>query len=1401
MKQSILFTALPNGRTSQNGQDYLRLSLAIAIQLAGSGKLKLKDFPDVLKWHDELNAMQFTLNMDGKESVIQPVQDKLDPSLWGDLFHGDIKVESYKKEDYTLSRIHSYQVASMKTFLLKTYTQFGTKSPEKVVRGKVLLENTEVKNIGRFRPLQETQIRQFQRQPITNIRPMVTRELVKNNTLEEDHSKLLSARNYKELKLQAKVPAYNFVQLRDFHKYKMKMLQAPLLKIEKPEFEFHDILAALGSYPQLQRKFGLVLDFLVPVPENVAPESTLKIYPSVTDWEVETEISTPRTAYRLTSDGFYAREKNDTFLHNGFVKINTPEFSANQIDTDGTAVQLSEMVDNQIEKNSIRQIQVTEQNQQIERMTITNLALNLAHEKDEEEDEEGMPPMRSAGIGIIKNDIDVFVDHRFQITQKLQADFSATHYRKREHNIIAPEEILYAEDVTLGYRMDIAYSEQPDKWYSLHRKQDRVNYYDENNNPTEISDIEPDEGFLQMAASQDPENPDDFFVSETLFRWEGWSLSVPRPGLAINEADDSSPDKSHDYVHRTMADEQKKFAFDPTLNFKLNVQSEIIPGTLPRLRFGKSYNIRVRTVDLTGNSVALKSETDSPNKCIISGFVYQRYEPVSNPLLLLANALRQGETPESLVIRSNYDQTAEAYEQAEGTGNGTTARHLLPPENSQLMAETHGRFDKAFDGNPDAAREMYQLIVGREKSPEVMADGKDKIYSESEASIQYIPDPAAAGVAVFLADGYEKTHEKTFDPRYFSFFSSSELNPTNNAEGEGDWLKYRSLRIQLAEGDFGATWSSGDRMLTVRLPKGYRLKLKFTSFWRSTDLQSLSGVWKMLKEESPGDQKLKQLAFTGRHWMLSPGRELELVHAVQQPVEEPKIDVIQPARDFGSTDADLNTKLKIHARSTEEMYVEAHWKDMDDNPLLTEPKEVDANSQLDQFVVGYHESEKQFGYISTAKEKPQMKLRMAGPMIKKIEPDQKPVQLFHMKPDVTFKTITYRGFVLAIPPLVHRFNDTKHRWVDYRPVGTSRYAEMFVCESDETPKPVKREGPWFEKVNILSTARPAIPKVEYVLPLMHWEKSDGNKVMIHKRNGGGLRVYMDRPWFSSGEGEKLAILLMPQGNKDKTAMMRATQRYNPNFTMWGIDPIHPSTQPDKTGPLPDDFGFNAETVRNLEHPGVKNIRTDAAIYPVRFDKQRKKWYADISISTQRMYFPFIRLILARYQENSLREGNHDVCLSEPVTADFMQLLPDRRTHIEFNNDTNNSRFRITISGLVSHVYPNHPGSYFEITFIDPELAQPIDAILDDDRTDKTLSRYNYTIAVSEKNVNNGYFRLVKDFNLPGKYRSTPFEIIIREYERSGEQLKTTLRQRGDGLPPNNEPRLVYADVFKINVKK
>jgi hypothetical protein len=49
--------------------------------------------------------------------------------------------------------------------------------------------------------------------------------------------------------------------------------------------------------------------------------------------------------------------------------------------------------------------------------------------------------------------------------------------------------------------------------------------------------------------------------------------------------------------------------------------------------------------------------------------------------------------------------------------------------------------------------------------------------------------------------------------------------------------------------------------------------------------------------------------------------------------------------------------------------------------------------------------------------------------------------------------------------------------------------------------------------------------------------------------GGGLRVYLDRPWFSSGDGEQLAVVLYPQPNAE------IPDNVKPYVTQWGLDPL------------------------------------------------------------------------------------------------------------------------------------------------------------------------------------------------------------------------------------------------------
>jgi len=101
------------------------------------------------------------------------------------------------------------------------------------------------------------------------------------------------------------------------------------------------------------------------------------------------------------------------------------------------------------------------------------------------------------------------------------------------------------------------------------------------------------------------------------------------------------------------------------------------------------------------------------------------------------------------------------------------------------------------------------------------------------------------------------------------------------------------------------------------------------------------------------------------------------------------------------------------------------------------------------------------------------------------------------------------------------FHDTKYRRVTYTAVATSRYQDYF-------PQTVgsftQQSAP--QTIDILSSARPAAPKVLYVIPSFDWQTSGSGSSTTRKRLT-GLRVYLDRPWFSSGDGELLGVVLWP----------------------------------------------------------------------------------------------------------------------------------------------------------------------------------------------------------------------------------------------------------------------------------
>ena len=72
------------------------------------------------------------------------------------------------------------------------------------------------------------------------------------------------------------------------------------------------------------------------------------------------------------------------------------------------------------------------------------------------------------------------------------------------------------------------------------------------------------------------------------FRWNGWSAAAPQPGSSLNGSGDAVPRADNVGV----ADQQAL----------LEVNYSPVLGTLPRLRYGRTYTLRARATDLAGNS-------------------------------------------------------------------------------------------------------------------------------------------------------------------------------------------------------------------------------------------------------------------------------------------------------------------------------------------------------------------------------------------------------------------------------------------------------------------------------------------------------------------------------------------------------------------------------------------------------------------------------------------------------------------------------------------------------------------------------------------------------------------------------------------------------------------------------
>ena len=314
MPQEIIFTTLPHHRTEINGQPFLKVSVYTTIKLSTPKNTTLTEFEDILKFPHKILAASFRFRLgNNTESEAQLEKEKIDIQLFENIFHKDIKVDDFKDEDMSKKNIYSFPQKHINDFVLSSFAQVAMTSPKNLVSPEKFVDDTKFGAISRMK-LDVKTLEQVE-QPGRRIN-ISSRNLYFKNDNDDNALRKEVVRNKFTPFAKQINPRNDFAQLRQFHKVDKKIIvrKTPVV-LEKPRFEFHDIVSVINSYPQLLRKLGFILDFLIPYNSSIPNSGKIGlVVDSLELNENETTVSMPLTAYNLTPLGFYIGDKSGSIF-------------------------------------------------------------------------------------------------------------------------------------------------------------------------------------------------------------------------------------------------------------------------------------------------------------------------------------------------------------------------------------------------------------------------------------------------------------------------------------------------------------------------------------------------------------------------------------------------------------------------------------------------------------------------------------------------------------------------------------------------------------------------------------------------------------------------------------------------------------------------------------------------------------------------------------------------------------------------------------------------------------------------------------------------------------------------------------------------------------------------------
>ena len=597
--------------------------------------------------------------------------------------------------------------------------------------------------------------------------------------------------------------------------------------------------------------------------------------------------------------------------------------------------------------------------------------------------------------------------------------------------------------------------------------------------------------------------------------------------------------------------------------------------------------------------------------------------------------------------------------------------------------------------------------------------------------------PLAAGLSPDVTTDQSELNRADFD-----FSERGWQGDPRDPKAKRVWPGCRELHLQFkpaARGEENSLmWEAKTGTIQVRVAPDADLQVEISTIPDPAALQEHAF---QLFESSKNGAKFWEMTKEGHHPLIEPAARVRIRHATNQPRQAPqKIALEMVPRAPGDTDAKFHGRFEIDRPSTGALLVQAalEMDCVDDKSALQPrmPKGEFANviafsREIEQRPVFEQSAGKRFGRSSDSTRT--LESNEFG--LSELQTDEKSVSPFGP---------TEEQFSFT-----HAIGDTRHRRVYYRVLAVSRWESLFpedlisrssltgtapsLCQTNPLRGPFtvgeanalerqarseNRDEPWgWYRTHIPATKRPEKPVLSgggdsAPRTAFAWEPYYETRATW----GGGMghwsfsrsrvplcRVWLERPWFTSGADEKLAVLCLLETRIRKVEEPRILDL----VTRWGLDAAGTFAPEDGkiagAGLLTRDSFLSAEpgSPAEIEMPpdppdgasrlksgssdrpargesiGVP-VRVAMALHTPRFHDREQRWFCDLYLRPT-VYRPFLYLKLARYQPYAIP----GCALSTHVLVHPVAVLPVRSLDMSLTFDGGRLRAEIIVTGLIS----------------------------------------------------------------------------------------------------------------------